>query len=228
MPPELKYLTDTGSVFALFLVAIIVFHIVFVFMPSGRLTKKQWAYVQYVILILALTSLLGAVSKSRQLISGFLSGETKEIPQSQFRWLRATIDRDANETVVFRSSAGNGAVAPSEVKTTEQEFDDTRKWFTQISSIVPKEAPSDNRQIPMSSLPAEPRVSDQHLVHELSEVNEAFDRYNYVAKRQTDFETASRPSAADNLLTALLPFGLSLALALQFTKVTGENWFLKL
>jgi hypothetical protein len=224
---DLPFVTKPAAMLGIFVVEVLVLHLFLVRRePSSRLSKKSWAIVQYVIIALGFSGLLGAVSTARKLIAQDFVKYTSDTPQQFFRHVRSAIDQGSTEGTICRMSVRSESSPPSEqFNRSQHEFDAVCGWYKQLAMSFPTTAPPDSRQIPWSTLPPPPSVTQTQLVEEVSRFRGLLDNYNYVAQRHVGFEEAARPSSADSIVTAVAPILLSLALALQVTKVTGENWF---
>jgi hypothetical protein len=226
---DLPFVTKPAAMLGIFVVEVLVLHLFLVRRePSSRLSKKSWAIVQYVIIALGFSGLLGAVSTARKLIAQDFVKYTNDTPSQFFAHARSMIDQGSTEGSICRTFVrSDSSPPPEQFDRAQHEIDAVCSWYKQLAKSFPTTAPSDSGQIPWSTLPPPPSVTQPQLVEEVGRVRQQLENYNYVAQRHARFEEAARTTTADSIVAALAPILISFALALQVTKVTGETWFPK-
>ncbi len=73
-------------------------------------------------------------------------------------------------------------------------------------------------------MPSSPQISDEQLKGTVRLFKETLDSYNDAAKVDRDLQLKSQRTDGDSFFIFFLPLSLSLALALQATKLTAETW----
>jgi hypothetical protein len=223
---DLPFLVKPFNIFLLFLAEVAVLHIIFIAIPSFRLTKTGLAVVQYIVLLLALLGLVSAISNARQQVAQNLFNFSKPNIEFEFRSLRSRIDDYSAPGLVCMTFVRSPASPPpEEFNRNQHDYDEACQWFKQIASAVPKDLPADNADISLNSLSAQPRFSGHEVDGFVERFKQSLDEYNRAAQNRRFLEQASRRSVTEELSVILLPLSVSLALALQFTKVTADTWY---
>lgn len=223
---ELPVVAKAGVIFLIFLAEIVALHILLIAIPPLRLKKTGWAVAQYVVIALALLGLMSAVSNARQLVAQGLLTISGPHLQFEFRDLRSRADDYSSPGIVCRTFVrGEFSPPPEEFNRAQREFDDVCQWFKKISMTIPKELPESDADIDWQSLSPPPQVSDVQLIDTIHRFRQTLDGYNSAAESHRDLQAAAHRSEVDSFFIFLLPLSLSLALALQATKITADTWY---
>jgi|HubBroStandDraft_4_1064222.scaffolds.fasta_scaffold14905_2 hypothetical protein len=223
---DLPFIVKPFNIFLLFLAEVAVLHIIFIAIPPFRLRKTSLAVVQYIVLLLAVLGLVSAISNARQQVAQNLFNFSKPNVEFEFRSLRSRIDDYSAPGLACMTFVRSPASPPAaEFDRTQHDYDEACQWFKQIASSVPRDLPPDNADISLNSLPPQPHFSGHEADGFVQRFKESLDEYNRAAEHRRFLEQASRRSDAEEFFVILLPLSVSLALALQFTKVTADTWF---
>jgi hypothetical protein len=111
---------------------------------------------------------------------------------------------------------------PEEFDRIQNEYHLACQWVKQLNAFLDKRLREPLRRIDPAELPKRPPISDGSLADVFRGIDHQLDFFN---ENVADLETLrekSRRSDSEKLLVYLGPFFLAIALAIRFTKVTGE------
>jgi hypothetical protein len=86
---DMPFVTRWGFMLALFAGAVVFLHLLLLKLPGHTLSKKRWAYIEYVQVALAALGLLGAVSQVRQMMAQNLMTFSQEHIRFDFDQLKS-------------------------------------------------------------------------------------------------------------------------------------------
>jgi hypothetical protein len=90
---------------------------------------------------------------------------------------------------------------------------------------LPTKLPEGDAEVAWNSFPAPPPVTEAELISFIQRFRRTVDDYNQAARERRTMGAAAHRSDADSFIVFFLPLSVSLALALQATKITYDAWF---
>ncbi len=226
---DLPFMVHAWTILFIFVCELILFHGVFYLIRDKPSIKGIWAIVQYVVYGLAMLGLLGAVSNARQFLAQSLFDYGKPHYEFEFQSLRKAVERfsaPGGPVCITLTKAASGG-GPGELKALQTEYDQTCAWFAGLAKGLPKEVPEDFSAIDWNGLPGEPRVTDARLKSIVEYFKQIAGDYDAAAMRRRGLAAGAKRKWWDEAAILVLPLSLSLALALQVTKVTYDTWWKK-
>lgn len=201
-----------------FLGALLSFHLLFV--VWFRIGKLGWKIVDYFWLGFAALGLIGASGQATRLVA------TSHL--SALNDLAPAIKDPVQEAVSLY--AGNGYLCrtfirsewsppPEEFARNQGEFDAVCKWFKDLAPLIPKDPFT---VLNTKALPPAPVVNQTDLKAHIKTFHEALAQRERVIVKHLQLAALAKSSDGEQSLTYLSPLLTALALALRFTKVTGE------
>jgi hypothetical protein len=227
---QLPFMARSGPMLLVFAVEILLLHVLLVWLPWFRLSRAGWTKARYVSLAFAVLSILAAVANARQLIAKNFSYPVESRMESSYRFAREELDDYTiqNGPICRTFHHGPYSPPPMEFNQMQREYDQACQWFKQLANALPKELPADGAEVSWSELPSQPPLTDDIVLRTVNEFRQSIAKYNQDAEQYRELQDASHPSSLGSVLVALLPVFLSLALALEITRVTGELRILRL
>jgi hypothetical protein len=223
---KLPVTVSPAAVLLIFFLEVLVLHVLLLAIPWWRLKKIGWAVIQYLVIVLAMVGLLGAIANARQMVAHNLYEFSGPHVAFEFDDLRRAADLYSSPGMFCRTFVRSEfSPPPAEFNQTQREFDETCKWFKEIARQLPTKAPDGNAEIPWQILPAAPQVTRTDLIDFIQRFRQTLDDYNQAAKERRELDVAAHRSDTDGFVIFFLPLSLSLALALQTTKITYDTWF---
>ena len=221
---HLPFIAKTGGILLLFFVEVALLHLFLVLIPGTRLTKIGWAVLQYFSAFVALIGLLGAISSARQLIAGNELSFSREHYLWSFQTAKRTVSEYSRDGYLpcMRYVRSAYSPPPEEFDRGQRDMDAACVRLKQLAAILPQEPPENNAplSLPPELLQSPNPEAASFFEHVRSDIN----MFNSSAKARKELEAAARRSDWDDFSTMLLPLAVSLALAVQFTKITADTF----
>jgi hypothetical protein len=106
------------------------------------------------------------------------------------------------------------------------DFNKMCQWFKEVAAAIPRSMPQGSQDIVLESLPPMPQFSDQDLLlNTVHMFKDTLAWYNEAARTHRNLLEESQRTGLDALLIYFSSVLLSLALAIQTTKITVDTWF---
>lgn len=207
--------TNLSVVFWTFAVAMGVFHVLLIFV--FKLGKTGWKVVDYFWLAAAGMSLVGASSDARRnMANGYMELTNSEV-RLAWQLLKLSPGMATWEGGPCDSSRRTADTAVNK-STIDREYSLSCAWIKNILTEIGEPA----RFIEKDKLSRPPDVTVAELRDAQAEIVRGIDGYNAALSVLADLQGRAQRYQGETALLLLSPLLLAIALALRFTKVTGE------
>ena len=199
------------------LVLLVFFHIALI--RVAKLGKIGWKWTEYVWLGFAALGLVTLTGDVRTWVS-------ENHLQNQTASTLFAFDRLTSAL----QSAARGACrkfTPSEFPSDnldeiQTEHDDVCDWFKKLEASLPKTVEPDFPALDFSTMPPPDGIRDAILQDLVSWIEHLYDDYNDRRRKRNEFLAKSTKTYGEDELYFFSPIFLCIALAIRFTKVSGE------
>jgi len=217
----LPFFTSLRVILLVFVGALVIFHVVFVFI--AKLDKKAWKWVDYFWLSFALIGLVGQVAESRRITAtGFRSMSEAKV-ESNFRILRDRIDFYANSEAFCRQPVRTASSPPEEeFNRIKLEFDRACAWAKKYASTMPRTVQPPFAEVAWNEFTYAQNEASSVTKGSMDSIHQSVDDFNLLVREHAGLLESQEKSEFERTLAMLSPLLLAVALALRITKVTGE------
>lgn len=214
----LPWYTSIWWVFLVFSVSLIIFHLAFVWI--GRLTSIQWKQIDYIWVLCALLGVLGSVEQSRSLVVRNEANSAEYRIDSAFKWVLSASEY-GTPSAICRNFVRSELSPPQEIfMRIQQEFDLQCEWFKDISTKLREIDPKALQEISVEILKNGRPAGGERWAYE--QLDESAYLYNVALAELKQLRADAGMSVLQEIIQALGPALLALAIALRITKVSGE------
>jgi len=219
---SIPFFARISVVIAIFLVALLAFHIYWVWWKP--LDKIGWKKVDYLWLGLTIISLIGYVSQSRSIIAGYLvRGATLQMSGAYYSLSRTAEMYGNNNPGICRTFVRGPHSPPAEqFQRSQQEFNIACDWFNKVATIIPLRDKPPAAKILLVDLPPIPTFTEPVLTGNLRALEKELSNFNATVATHDEIEAQTHRSLPEEILVIFMPIFFAVALAMRITKVTGE------
>ncbi|VVE71574.1 hypothetical protein PAN31117_04100 [Pandoraea anapnoica] len=220
----LPWFTRHSVLLAVFLIAILSFHIFLVYAPGFRLNKRGWKLTEYVYLFVGALGLFWAVTNTRVYVAHNMLETADHSARSSYDFVRS----DIGSTYVRQTCRTfvKSEYSPPEpaFSLSQRQYDAACEWFKSFAKRMPAQPPASESDFSaiLADYHAHPSSSDTEVkdIYSLAEsrLNWVLDAY----RQREEVKAEAEPSMNERVASVLAPFLLALAIALRITKVSGE------
>ncbi len=219
--PQLPFFTNTRAVFAIFVLALIVFDLVLI--RWWKLRAITWKRVDYFWIGLGALGLMGAVSQARQVLAtGLLAYSDEQVAgaYSMVRWHIRTFSEGGGICRTFVRS--QWSPPEEEFNRVQREYDATCEWFKRVRSTIAQTDQPKAEEIAWENLPPLPHITLSDLKESVESFRQSVAYYNLWVRKHNELAAKTKRSTCEETLLLLSPVILVVALAIRITKVTAE------
>lgn len=216
---ELPAVVSIRVVFAIFLVALVLCHMLFLFVFP--LQKRGWKLVDYAWLSVTAVGLIGAVAQGRQLIA---TNYMRGIEQARVDWydpLYGFVLPANREQVACMQFVPSDLMPPEQLKAIQAQQDQYCAWYKQIEQRL-TDFGMNVGVVERDKFPAFPAALSPSFAQERRDFESSLSMHNDFMSKRAALEAARERSEDEEMVAVLSPILLAVALALRITKVTGE------
>lgn len=221
---KLPWLANHLVLVSVFLSALVLFHVLFVYLPKSCLTKSGWKRTDYLYLLLGGLGLLWSVTNNRVEYAQNVGELATTRFQTAYEELRAELSEASLGSIVcIRFQRSEYSPPESEFSRIQNEYVAACDWMRAYSSTLPSSlSPGDGVNALLVGLHHHPIFADQVLNQDFQLVDHFANNLEMANSDYASVQKKHRPTESEDLMHALAPFLLAVALALRITKVTGE------
>jgi hypothetical protein len=213
---------EIGTVLGFFIALTVALHAVFVYWRP--LSKRWWKRLDYVWLTFAALGLVGAAAEVRR------STANSQLGLFQDQASRALRDVHGEAEFLSRSpgvlcrtfTRSEYSPPPAEFDRIQSEYTKACDWAKKVEARLPREISVPLAKIDTNSLPQRPVISESEPIHLTDDLYRQIEFYNSSVQTVRGLAGRSKRENLEWTLILLGPFLLAIALAIRFTKVTGE------
>ena len=212
----LPFFADMLWVSCIFISAIVVFHLLFVWV--FKLNKIAWKYTDYIWLGVGAIGLIGTSAGVRDVVVVNQMHQIQRGMTFDLKLLKSAIEYGKGPAICRY-------FAPrAEIEKIQKEADATCAWFKAVAPLLPQTPEAVKQPIAMDKLPAMPPIPiyDNFSKLAFKEFSKSVLEINQQVAQIDDLRTLVKPGASDDPLKVFGPVIMLIALALRITKVTGE------
>ena len=211
--------TNKFYLILLLIFLLVLFH--WLFIRIYKFDKVKFKKIEYFYLSAAL---IGIIGMSANLRIWWASNEllySKQYAYSAYGWVR---DRAYG---YYCMKFNRSSWSPDNFDEIVKKHDEVCEWFKNVSETIPKtvkdleESDEDPPDIRFSSLP-KISINDEFLITELSRFKAIIEDYRRIRQSYFDLKEETNKTTFEGFLLIFSPILICIALALRFTKVTGE------
>lgn len=215
---RLPIFTNPGWIFAVFVSALLVFHLMFVWPKNLR--KRCWKVIDYIWLGTALLGVIGSVSVGRQAVAQGLLTTALTVVESSASEVETALHFGASGAICRRFVRSEFSPPQAEFDRIQREFDAQCTWFTQAIERL-NSSPFPNRKpVSPEDLGGPPPKGGDDWAS--TRVLGTIQRYNAAITQLKRLSEDARQTDLELMLTVVGPFLLVIALAMRIAKVSGE------
>lgn len=208
-------------VLAVFLGFLIAFDIVLV--RWLKLGKVAWKRVDYIWLGFGALGLLGAVAQVRMASASAQLDMYEKRAVIAFDSVKHLVELYASPGAICRTFVRSElSPPPEEFQRIQNDYNVACAWVKQVNNALSKHAASPPRPIDWASLPPRPKVSEGALNDMFRGLDSQVAYFDQSIEAFESLRVKSKQTSAEEAFVYLSPFLLAIALAIRFTKVTGE------
>ena len=201
---------------AIFIVCLVLFHVLFVWLY--RITKRQWMYLEYAMILTTLLSLVSASGDVRRRYAAANIDTLKiRAATSHRQFCSSYIDQPpAYVCMKFQRSE----MSPENFAEIQQDYDDLCVWFSTIAPIFRASTLPDYRWFDPEQLNL-PVLKTDGLSHVINSMKESLSFYNEDALRLSKAIIECSENEFETVLYFIWPYILAAILALSMTKISA-------